>query len=219
MHMGCSPTETKPPRQGPSKPPCSGAPLARVSAQRGARVADATAAAPRAQYGPLGFGQNWAPHWGERHPPPHKPRASVLSLGPETKSQTPVGSQKHKSHLHPTAHSPQSLPHRKGHGGAGEPTRACFTHPMPGSGCSPEAARQTPAPQPSFLGQPAGLPGCPPPGRDISWGALTNMAKLKRIIMTLIKVKHPIFAPGESREVIRGTPPPRHDPCPPASGA
>lgn len=38
------------------------------------------------------------------------------------------------------------------------------------------------------------------PTRDSSCGALTNMARLKSIIMTLMKVKHPILAPGERGE-------------------
>lgn len=86
-----------------------------------------------------------------------------------------------------------SIAHRKEHGGAGEPSQ---THPTPGSG---------------------GSPG-PPPAHSSCRGALTKMARLKRIIMTLIKVKHPIFAPGESREVIGGTPT-RHSRCRPESPA
>lgn len=60
-------------------------------------------------------------------------------------------------------------------------------------------ARPTPHPAP-------GAPG-PPPADPSPRGALTKMTRLKRIIMTLIKVKHPIFAPGESREVTGGPSP------------
>lgn len=35
------------------------------------------------------------------------------------------------------------------------------------------------------------------------------MTRLKRIIMTLIKVKHPIFAPAESTDMIKGDPQPQ----------
>lgn len=211
MHMGCSPTETKPPRQGPSKPPSAlEHPSPEFQPREGHGWLMQQLLPPEPSMVPWALARTGHPT-GVRHPhtPPHKPRALVLSLGPETKSQTPVGSQKHKSHLHPTAHSPHSIPHRKGHGGGGQenPHRHASPAPCPARGAPQKPLPQTPAPQPSFLGQPAGLPGCPPPpGRDISWGALTNMARLKRIIMTLIKVKHPIFAPGESRKVIRGTP-------------
>lgn len=88
---------------------------------------------------------------------------------------------------HGTALWASQVPHlqppaaQRSPGGAGEPGR---THPTPGSGGS-------------------GTPPADPSPR----GALTKMTRLKRIIMTLIKVKHPIFAPGESREVTGGPSP------------
>lgn len=52
-----------------------------------------------------------------------------------------------------------------------------------------------------------GSPG-PPPADPSPGGALTKMARLKRIIITLINVKHPIFAPGGEQRGYRGNPHP-----------
>lgn len=226
MHMGCSPTETKPPRQGPSKPPSAlEHPSPEFQPREGHGWLMQQLLPPEPSMVPWALARTGHPT-GVRHPhtPPHKPRALVLSLGPETKSQTPVGSQKHKSHLHPTAHSPHSIPHRKGHGGggggAGEPTPACFTHPMPGSGCSPEAAPTDPSPSAQFSGATSGAARLPPPPRQRhQLGCTYKYGQVEEDHHDLDKGEAPHLCTWGEQKGYQGDSPPRHDPCPPASGA
>lgn len=74
--------------------------------------------------------QDLTPHWGPR------------SMSP-TNTQNPP--------LHPL---------QKGHRGAGEPTRAGFSHPMPGPGCSPGAAPTDRGPSSQFPRAAGGVVSC-----------------------------------------------------------
>lgn len=177
MHMGCSPTETKPPRQGPSKPPSAlEHPSPEFQPREGHGWLMQQLLPPEPSMVPWALARTGHPT-GVTHtpppPPPNKPRALVLSLGPETKSQTPVGSQKHKSHLHPTAHSPHSIPHRKGHGGGGgRRTHTGMLHPPHARlGVLPRSRSHRPQPlSPVFWGNQRGCQAAPPPQAETSAG-------------------------------------------------
>jgi len=202
-----------PPGRDPANAPALGytTPLAGASAQGGTWVADATATVPRAHHGPLDFGQSRACHRSKRPP-------QAQSFSPQCEAGDRIS--------HPTGVPP--APNRPPPPLCPRPRGTWRSRRVPGPGLSPGVALADPSPSPQYPRAEEGAARLgPPPGRDGSWGALTNMTRLKRIIMTLIKVKNPIFAPGESRErssegaptptqplpcCERGSPPPPHPP-------
>lgn len=196
-----------PPRQGPRKTLCSGAPSTIHQSFNTGRdmVADATDTVPRVQHGPLGFGQSWR----TRNPPQARELSPQLGARDQISHPTAVpGTQ-----VPPAAHVTLSVPHRRGCGRSGEPTWTGFTHPMPTSGCSPGAALADPSPSSQSPGAARGLPGLIPPhpnprqGQPL--GCTYKYGQVEEDHHDLDKGEAPhLCAWGEWREIIRGTPNP-----------